>query len=284
MALEYPTDIWREILLNLDSVSDLLSVAQSHPSFLYLLSDSSFLHLWLNLATPKVMHEFGAIGHQNYMYGDWMIKYVMPRHENPTARFKLEFLLGRGCSADVIRNGKVVRCGFKAGYSSRDEHTFSFDLLKLEGWKICKQCLSQQVIFLHDTDSMIFLDTFTKIFTSSAADFPEPQSRVFQHLGNQFAYLKLADIDSFIRDRSAGLFQSFAIWKSGVLAKRGSTSELTIRALQHGARGFLELPAGPIRTQIAMEIADQQIREYQHNMLKFEHRQHPDLARVRRHL
>lgn len=279
MPLRYTTDIWREILLKLDSFADVLAVAQSYPAFAVLLKDPSFLRVWLNSATPRVPYEFGAVEQLPYAYGDWTMAYVLPQYRNPSLRFQVEFLLGKGCSADVPRDGKILRCGLKAGFSTRDEHTFSFDLLK-EGWKICKQCLGRKVIFLDDVDSLLFLKTFSKVFPSNDVEFPEPPRKVFRHLEKRYSYLRMDEVDQYIRTRSAGLFESFATWKAGVIAKRGSTSELTIRALQHGARGFLELPGGPVRTRIAMEIAGQQIREYQHNMINFQARNHPDMARV----
>lgn len=292
MALPYPLDVWREIFLCIDNYPDLLAISQSHPSFAVLINEPWFLRAWLNKAKSKVPNEFGDVGQMAYAYGDWTMKYILPKHQNASLRFKVEYLLARGCSANVITNGKSSRCGGKAGLSFRDEHTFSFDLLRA-GKKICKRCLLKEIIFVDDEESLAYFSTFLKIYPpvsvhtlttlvpSGARVLPAVQE--FRHLEKRHSYYRLEDIDSFIEYRSAGLFKNFLSWRIGVVAKRGSNSELTIRALQHGARGFLELPGGPGRTRIAMEIAYQSIKEYEHNMLLFQLRNHPDIVRLQLH-
>lgn len=279
MALEYPSDVWREILLAVPTSNDLLSLIQSDPSFAELLADRSFLRQWLNRASPRVKYEFGDVG-RAYDYGDWLVNFILPKYPHASLRYKIESILAKGCNASRLNAGKQVRCGRKAGFSVRDDATFSFDLLQEHGWKICKECLSSRVIMLDDYASLAYLSTFTKIFPVDQLSNSPVVVRRFRHLDVVSSYYTLSDLDQYIETRSSGMFRSFNAWRAGVIAKRGSTSELQIRALQHGARGFLELPGGPGRTQIALEIAEQSIKEYEHNMGKFVLSNHPDLARL----
>lgn len=281
MAMERPSDVWREIILAVSSYADLLALVDSHPSFAQLLGDDSLLRSWLNKAPPRVRYEFGDIG-RAYTYGDWTFDYVLPHFENCTLRYKIESLLARGCNASVTKNGKFERCGRRGGFSSRDEATFPFDLLRSNGWKACSSCLRHMIVKTDDRDSLAYLSTFTKIFpstqvmTTNGIDLP---LRHFRHLDQCYPYYKMSDVDALIERESSGLFTSFSAWKAGVIAKRGSTSELQISSLQHSARG-LALPGGPGRTQIALEIARQSIKEYEHRMNQFVLAQHPDLPRL----
>lgn len=279
MALTYTADIWREIILALDSQQDLVSLVDSHPSFGQLLEDRALLRKWLNNASAKVKYEFGDIG-RPYTYGDWTVDYLLPCYKNGTIRYSIESLLARGCNASVLKDDKVQRCGRTAGYSRWNDVIFPFDLLRVHGWKVCKACLDTLVIDTQDTETMAFLTTFMKVFPST--DHERSRSlhlRTYEHLGQHHTYYKLSDVDEFIQRESSGLFTSFTIWKSGVIAKRGSTSELQISALLHSARG-LALPGGPGRTQIALEIARQSIKEYEHRMNQFILMNHPDIRRL----
>lgn len=279
MALDYPSDVWREVLLAVTTPGDLLSLIQSYPSFAELLADRSFVRQWLNGASPRVQYEFGDVGGA-YNYGDWIVNFVWPRYPRASLRFLIECILAKGCNAPRLKEGKQIRCGRKAGFSTRDDATFSFDLLKDHGWKICKQCLSSRVIMLDDYASLAYLSTFTKVFPSDHSRKLNFAARQFRHLDFTYSYYTVSEVDQYIEQRSSGLFRSFSAWRAGVIAKRGSTSELQIRALQHGARGFLELPGGPGRTRIALEIAEQSIKEYRHSMMKFVISNHPDLTRL----
>lgn len=279
MALQCPSDVWREIILSVRSHVDLMSLLSAHPSFGELMHDRLFLQQWLNLALPKIRYEFGDIG-VPYSYGDWTLRYLCHRFPDCTLRFKITSLLSKGCNASVIRHAKPERCGLKGAFSSREEATFPFDLLQAHGWKVCRSCLNSLIITLEDSSSISYLSTFSKIFPAKESSILKVLPiRHFRHTDRCYSYYLMSEVDEFIFKTSSGLFSNFSSWKAGVLAKRGSTSELQISALLHSARG-LALPGGPGRTQIALEIAYQSIKEYEHRMNQFVLAKHPDLPRL----